>query len=300
MSHPEVERFIGVMERLRRECPWDAEQTHRTLVTYLVEETAETVEAVETGDDADLREELGDLLLQVIFHATIAAERGAFTLDDVASGLHRALPVAGSAEQAAEMVVADLLGHQARLGAGAVPPISTVRLRVTRRDLLPVDVTLPGPADLIVYPVHDGPDAATRLTWAQVDALGEALQAQGAAGDSDLERVGVAALPATMAEPVTVVRVPVLPGPPALRVGGDLYTGSRLLDLPALLGALGVPVATELLIGAPSARELWLVPAVPEAYAAPFDQRMAEVYRRSSTRIAPRAYLWREGRLRTR
>lgn len=56
----------------------------RILVTYLVEETAEVVEAIETGDDADLREELGDLLLQVVFHAEIAAEEGRFTLDDVA------------------------------------------------------------------------------------------------------------------------------------------------------------------------------------------------------------------------
>lgn len=86
-AHPEVERFIAVMERLRRECPWDAEQTHHSLVTYLVEETAETVEAIETDSDTDLREELGDLLLQVIFHSTIAAERGAFTLEDVAAGV---------------------------------------------------------------------------------------------------------------------------------------------------------------------------------------------------------------------
>ncbi|WP_090596594.1 MazG family protein [Auraticoccus monumenti] len=72
------------MTRLRRECPWDAEQTHESLVRYLVEETCEVVEAIEDGSDTDLREELGDLLLQVVFHATIAAERGTFTLDDVA------------------------------------------------------------------------------------------------------------------------------------------------------------------------------------------------------------------------
>lgn len=83
----ELERLIEVMGRLRSECPWDAEQTHRSLVTYLIEETCETVEAIETADDVHLREELGDLLLQVVFHATIAAERGAFTLDDVAAGI---------------------------------------------------------------------------------------------------------------------------------------------------------------------------------------------------------------------
>ncbi|WP_460766816.1 nucleoside triphosphate pyrophosphohydrolase [Mariniluteicoccus flavus] len=75
------------MRRLRVECPWDAEQTHRSLVHYLVEETCEVVDAVESGDDTDLREELGDLLLQVVFHATIAEQEGRFTLDDVARGV---------------------------------------------------------------------------------------------------------------------------------------------------------------------------------------------------------------------
>lgn len=86
-DHPAVDRFVAVMARLRRECPWDAEQTHHSLVRYLVEETCEVVEAIEDGTDADLAEELGDLLLQVVFHATIAAERGAFDLDDVARGV---------------------------------------------------------------------------------------------------------------------------------------------------------------------------------------------------------------------
>jgi XTP/dITP diphosphohydrolase len=76
--------FLDDMRRLRRECPWKREQTHRSLARYLQEETAETLEAIETGDDAHLREELGDLLLQVYFHAVIAEERGSFTLDDVA------------------------------------------------------------------------------------------------------------------------------------------------------------------------------------------------------------------------
>ena len=76
------------MARLRRECPWDARQTHRSLVQYLVEETAETVEAIETDDAVLLREELGDLLLQVVFHAEISAEQpGGFDLDDVAAGV---------------------------------------------------------------------------------------------------------------------------------------------------------------------------------------------------------------------
>jgi XTP/dITP diphosphohydrolase len=75
------------MERLRRECPWDQEQTSRSLARYLLEETYETLEAIDTGDVEHLREELGDLLLQVVFHARIAAESGSFDIDDVAHGI---------------------------------------------------------------------------------------------------------------------------------------------------------------------------------------------------------------------
>jgi XTP/dITP diphosphohydrolase len=85
---PELERLVDVMARLRHECPWDAQQTHRSLVQYLVEEAAETVEAIEIGDQDHLREELGDLLLQVIFHAEIASEQAeGFTVEDVARGI---------------------------------------------------------------------------------------------------------------------------------------------------------------------------------------------------------------------
>jgi MazG family protein len=65
-------------------CPWDREQTHATLREGLLEEAYEVVEAINTGDDANLREELGDLLLQVVFHAQLAAEENRFTVDDVA------------------------------------------------------------------------------------------------------------------------------------------------------------------------------------------------------------------------
>jgi XTP/dITP diphosphohydrolase len=85
---PELERLVGVMARLRQECPWDADQTHRSLVQYLIEETAETIEAIEIGDQDHLREELGDLLLQVIFHSKIASEQAdGFTLEEVARGI---------------------------------------------------------------------------------------------------------------------------------------------------------------------------------------------------------------------
>jgi XTP/dITP diphosphohydrolase len=81
--------LVEVMDRLRTDCPWDREQTHRSLAPYLLEETYETLEAIESGDRDHLREELGDLLLQVVFHARVAAEAGpdGFTVDDVAGGI---------------------------------------------------------------------------------------------------------------------------------------------------------------------------------------------------------------------
>jgi XTP/dITP diphosphohydrolase len=85
---PELERLVSVMARLRQACPWDAQQTHRSLVQYLIEETAETVEAIELADQDHLREELGDLLLQVIFHAEIASEQArGFDVEEVARGI---------------------------------------------------------------------------------------------------------------------------------------------------------------------------------------------------------------------
>jgi XTP/dITP diphosphohydrolase len=81
--------LVPVMDRLRLGCPWDKEQTHRSLASYLLEETYETLEAIDTGDMEHLREELGDLLLQVYFHARIASEddEHGFTIDDVAGDI---------------------------------------------------------------------------------------------------------------------------------------------------------------------------------------------------------------------
>lgn len=88
MTADPVAEFVAVMRQLRGECPWKQEQTHRSLARFLLEEAHETLEAIdvgnETGDWAHLREELGDLLLQVVFHAVIAEETGQFDLDDVA------------------------------------------------------------------------------------------------------------------------------------------------------------------------------------------------------------------------
>ncbi|RRD05438.1 nucleoside triphosphate pyrophosphohydrolase [Arachnia propionica] len=83
----ELARLREVTDTLRVQCPWDARQTHRSLLPHLVEETCEVIDAVLAGSDAELREELGDLLLQVYFHARIAEDEGRFDLDDVAAGI---------------------------------------------------------------------------------------------------------------------------------------------------------------------------------------------------------------------
>lgn len=84
----DLDRLVAVMARLRAAggCPWDAEQTHESLVRYLIEETAELVEAIETRDVTAMREELGDVLYQVLFHADLAAATPGegFDIEDVA------------------------------------------------------------------------------------------------------------------------------------------------------------------------------------------------------------------------
>ena len=87
MPSSELERLREMMARLRVECPWDATQTHASLLPHLIEEAGEVVDAVETGTSEDLEEELGDLLLQVYFHARIAEDEGRFDVEDVARGI---------------------------------------------------------------------------------------------------------------------------------------------------------------------------------------------------------------------
>ena len=84
------EDLVAVQARLRAPggCPWDREQTHATLRTYLIEEAYEVLDAIEKGSPQELTEELGDLLLQVLFHADLAREAGAFDISDVIAGIH--------------------------------------------------------------------------------------------------------------------------------------------------------------------------------------------------------------------
>jgi MazG family protein len=81
---PSLEDTLSLMRDLRARCDWDAAQTHESLRPYLIEEAYEVDDAIRGGDDAKLREELGDLLLQILFHSVLAEERGAFDMHDVA------------------------------------------------------------------------------------------------------------------------------------------------------------------------------------------------------------------------
>src|SRR3954462_7218125 len=84
-------RLLAVMERLRNPqtgCPWDREQTFATIAPYTIEEAYEVADAIERNDPTDIRDELGDLLFQVVFHARMGQERGWFDFNDVATAIH--------------------------------------------------------------------------------------------------------------------------------------------------------------------------------------------------------------------
>src|ERR1700734_915330 len=86
----EFERLVALQARLRgpNGCPWDREQTHESLRRFLIEETYEVLDAMEAGDAREFSGELGDLLLQVIFHSILAEEAGEFTISDVIEAVH--------------------------------------------------------------------------------------------------------------------------------------------------------------------------------------------------------------------
>lgn len=92
MTKP-FDRLVEIMSRLRGEggCPWDREQTHETLKPYLVEETYEALDAIDSGDPEQLKSELGDILLQVVFHAQMAKEEGGFDIDGVCNAVSEKL-----------------------------------------------------------------------------------------------------------------------------------------------------------------------------------------------------------------
>jgi MazG family protein len=78
-----IEKFIKIVRRLRKDCPWDREQTHKSIRHSLIEETYEVIEAIDQNDADELKKELGDLLLHIVLHAVMAEEEKSFTLEDV-------------------------------------------------------------------------------------------------------------------------------------------------------------------------------------------------------------------------
>ncbi len=109
----EFSRLVEVVDRLRGEggCPWDKAQTHDSVKPYLIEEAFEVIEALEAHDDSAFCEELGDVLLHIVFHARIAAERGAFDIEDISRGIveklitrHPHVFADGSAKTAGEVL----------------------------------------------------------------------------------------------------------------------------------------------------------------------------------------------------
>jgi MazG family protein len=129
-----VDRLIALVARLRRECPWDREQSLESLRTYLLEETYEVLDAIDEQAPEPLRDELGDLLFQILFLAQLASERGWFTIDDVAERITKKMierhphvfgesPAAGSAEE-----VKDAWERRKRRQAGSRPedPLGTL------------------------------------------------------------------------------------------------------------------------------------------------------------------------------
>lgn len=85
------EDFLAIVRRLRKDCPWDREQTHASIAPLLIEEAYEVKESIEDGDDDELKKELGDILLHSVMHSVIAEEREAFTFDDVVRFISRKL-----------------------------------------------------------------------------------------------------------------------------------------------------------------------------------------------------------------
>jgi XTP/dITP diphosphohydrolase len=145
-GHDGLRRAVEIMDRLRSPggCPWDAAQTHESLTRYLLEEAYEVVEAIETGDRRLLREELGDLLLQVLFHARIEEERpDGFCIDDVADDLVQKLvrrhphvfadAEAGSAEELNEAWERHKIAEKARTSAVDGVPVAQPALALAAK-----------------------------------------------------------------------------------------------------------------------------------------------------------------------
>ena len=193
MPHPEVERLIEVMHTLRRRCPWDAEQTHESLVPYLVEEALEVVEAIEDGADSALVEELGDLLLQVAFHAEIAAQQNRFDIDDVARGIADKLVARHPHVFASEPVPDDLLStweQRKRAEKGRSSALDGIPGRMSALTRAAKVIARSQRHGLDVAPTSGGDDLGQRILLLVAEAHAHGLDAEQAtrAAVRDLER----------------------------------------------------------------------------------------------------------------
>jgi XTP/dITP diphosphohydrolase len=90
-SLEELNRLLSIMDELRAKCPWDMKQTNDSLRKLTIEETYELAEAISSGSDEGIKNELGDLMLHIVFYAKIGAEKGAFTMADVLEGINNKL-----------------------------------------------------------------------------------------------------------------------------------------------------------------------------------------------------------------
>lgn len=196
MTDDPLRDLVAVMDRLRSPggCPWDAEQTHASLVQYLVEETYEVIEAIDAEDPEALREELGDLLLQVVFHARIAQEQpGGFDIDSVARGIaeklvrrHPHVFAGAQVADAADSEAAWFALKVAEKGRSSVTdgvPLALPALALTaklRHRALKGGVELePG-----TQPARDAAEAALADTGDTEAALGELIVALVGLGDA--------------------------------------------------------------------------------------------------------------------
>ncbi len=193
MPHAEVERLIEVMHTLRQKCPWDAEQAHESLMPYLVEETLEVVEAVEDGSDAALVEELGDLLLQVAFHAEIAAQQSRFDIDDVARGIADKLVARHPHVFASEPVPDDMLStweQRKRAEKGRTSALDGIPGRMSALTRAAKVIARSERHGLDVAPTSGGADLGQRMLALVAEAHAEGLDAEQLtrAAVRDLER----------------------------------------------------------------------------------------------------------------
>jgi nucleoside triphosphate diphosphatase len=154
-SKASLEDTLAIMRDLRVRCDWDAAQTHDSLRPYLIEESHEVDDALQRGDDRALKEELGDLLLQILFHSVLAEERGAFDMHDVAQGL-----------------VTKMRARHPHLYEGA-PKIPWEQMKAKRRSSLGEGLPLTLPA---LHRAHRLQDRAAGVGFDWPDASGPAAK----------------------------------------------------------------------------------------------------------------------------